>query len=51
MTKEEIIKKLQSVKLCLIAHPDNEVNSEFEDRIIDLEEILESITETNKQQF
>ena len=34
-----ILEKIKSVKLCLMAHPDNEVDSEFEDRISDLEEI------------
>jgi len=35
----EILKKIKSVKLCLMAHPDNEIDSEFADRISDLEEI------------
>lgn len=43
MTKEEKIKKLKSVLLCLSAHPDNEEHSEFADRIIDLKEIIESL--------
>ena len=34
-----ILEKIKSVKLCLMAHPDNEQDSEFEDRISDLEEI------------
>ena len=34
-----MLQKIRSVKLCLMAHPDNEPNSEFEDRISDLEEI------------
>lgn len=34
-----ILEKIKSVKLCLMAHPDNEVDSEFADRISDLEEI------------
>ena len=37
--KAEILNKIKSVKLCLMAHPDNEVASEFEDRISDLVEI------------
>src|SRR5437660_960304 len=37
----DILKKLNSVALCLTVHPDNEENSEFEDRITDLEEIIE----------
>ncbi|MFD1770837.1 hypothetical protein [Sphingobacterium suaedae] len=36
------IQKLKSVLLCLQAHPDNEPDSEFADRISDLEEIIES---------
>jgi hypothetical protein len=35
----EILNKIKSVKLCLMAHPDNETDSEFADRISDLEEI------------
>jgi len=34
-----ILNKIKSVKLCLIAHPDNGKDSEFADRISDLEEI------------
>lgn len=34
-----ILEKIKSVKLCLMAHPDNEQDSEFSDRISDLEEI------------
>jgi hypothetical protein len=34
-----ILEKIKSVKLCLMAHPDNEKDSEFADRISDLEEI------------
>ena len=41
--KEEILKALQGIKLCLMAHPDNEENSEFEIRINQIEEIEESI--------
>jgi len=40
---KDIIKKLNSIKLCLSAHPDNEPNSEFEDRIDTLEEIIQSL--------
>jgi len=36
---KDFLKKIKSVKLCLMAHPDNQVNSEFADRISDLEEI------------
>ena len=41
--KEEILKALHSIKLCLMAHPDNEENSEFEIRINQIQEIEESI--------
>lgn len=34
-----ILEKIKSLKLCLMAHPDNEENSEFADRISDLEDI------------
>ncbi|EMY3554928.1 hypothetical protein [Flavobacterium psychrophilum] len=34
-----LLEKIKSVKLCLMAHPDNEEHSEFADRISDLEEI------------
>jgi hypothetical protein len=47
MTKQEIIQKIKSVKLCLMAHPDNEQNSEFEDRISDLEEIESYLSKDN----
>lgn len=40
MRTQEKINKLNSVILCLQAHPDNEKDSEFEDRISDLEEIV-----------
>jgi hypothetical protein len=42
MKKEQILTKLNSVLLCMSAHPDNEPDSEFADRISDLEEIIES---------
>jgi hypothetical protein len=35
----KMLKKIKSIKLCLMAHPDNEIGSEFADRISDLEEI------------
>lgn len=38
-TREEVLEKIRSIKLCLMAHPDNEDYSEFADRISDLEEI------------
>lgn len=36
---ENFLNKIKSVKLCLMAHPDNKEHSEFADRISDLEEI------------
>jgi len=36
---KELVQKIKSIKLCLMAHPDNELHSEFADRISDLEEI------------
>lgn len=44
MNEQEIIEKLKSLKLNLEVHPDNEENSEFADRIIDLEEIILALT-------
>jgi hypothetical protein len=38
-TAVELLQKIKSIKLCLMAHPDNEVDSEFADRISDLEDI------------
>ena len=46
-TIEEVLKKIKSIKLCLMAHPNNEVDSEFADIISDLEEIE---IELSKQQ-
>ena len=43
----EILNKIKSVKLCLIAHPDNEQDSEFADRISDLEEIENELSKEN----
>ena len=42
MEKQLKITKLNSVLLCLQAHPDNEPDSEFADRISDIEEIIDS---------
>ena len=42
------IQKLQSVLLCLQAHPDNEKDSEFADRIDDLEKIIAEIEAEEK---
>jgi len=39
MKNSEILQKIKSVKYCMIAHPDNIKDSEFEDRIEDLQEI------------
>jgi hypothetical protein len=44
LSTEEIKQKLNSIKLCLMAHPDNEPHSEFEDRISTLDEIIDSLT-------
>lgn len=47
MEEKEILQKLKSVFLCLQAHPDNEIDSEFADRISDLVDIESFI----KKQF
>ena len=39
MEKQKMISIVRSVKLTLIAHPDNEENSEFQDQINSLEEL------------
>lgn len=44
-----INQKLRSVELCLSAHPHNEPDSEFADRISDLQEIQPQISEFLKQ--
>ena len=46
MNREDILRKLNSVRLCLIAHPDNEKHSEFEDRIDDLNEIINELNQS-----
>jgi len=43
MDIEEIKEKLFSIKQCMMAHPDNEQDSEFADRISDLEELEQGI--------
>lgn len=43
MKPEEILKRIKSVKLCMMSHPDNEPNSEFSDRINDLTQIQEAL--------
>lgn len=45
MTTEEILEKINSVKLLLSVHPDNEEDSEFSDRISDLEEIEKELND------
>lgn len=42
MKNKELLQKIKSVKLCLMAHPNNEKDSEFADRIRDLVEIEEN---------
>lgn len=37
------LQKLNSIRICLMAHPDNEPNSEFADRISDLDEVISVI--------
>lgn len=44
---KELLKKIKSIKLCLMAHPDNEEHSEFADRISDLEEIETELSNDN----
>jgi hypothetical protein len=45
MKNQRILKIIKSVKLTLMAHPENEPNSEFEDQIKSLEE-LEKLVKT-----
>lgn len=40
----QIMQKLRSVRLCLMVHPDNESDSEFADRIEDLDELIEKFS-------
>lgn len=40
---KQILQKLRSIRLCLMAHPHNEPDSEFADRIDDLNEIIEKL--------
>ncbi len=47
----DTIKKLNSVLLCLQAHPDNEPDSEFADRISDLEEIIASTSQQGEEEL
>lgn len=48
MSTLEMIHKIASVKMCLMSHPDNEPNSEFADRIEDLQEIEDELKEYQK---
>jgi len=43
MNKEEIRKKLNSITLYLMAHPDNKKDSECEDRLDDLVDIFKEL--------
>jgi hypothetical protein len=43
MSNEEIKRKIESVRLCMQAHPDNTADSEFADRIADLVEIRQAL--------
>ena len=45
MNNDEILKRVKSTILCLMAHPDNEPNSEFADRIDDLIDIRDELSE------
>lgn len=45
MEKLKKLRKLNSVLLCLMAHPDNEPDSEFADRVSDIEQLIESVKE------
>ena len=47
MNFKEISKKVNSVILCLMAHPDNEPDSEFADRIDDLIDVKDQIDQVN----
>ena len=39
---KDLLRKMHSVKLALMAHPDNQEDSEFADRISDIQEISDS---------
>ena len=41
---KEIQNKLKSVERCMTAHPDFEKGSEFEDRVVDLQEIQKALS-------
>ena len=40
----QILRKLRSIRSCIMAHPDNELDSEFADRIEDLDELIEKFS-------
>lgn len=44
MEKKRMIQIVRSVKGTLMAHPDNEGNSEFADRVASLEELEQSLS-------
>ncbi|MBW7838598.1 MAG: hypothetical protein H3C36_02935 [Chitinophagaceae bacterium] len=46
----ELLSKLRSIQLCLMAHPDNEPDSEFADRISDLEDLPKEIENALEKQ-
>ena len=50
MNRETILKKLNSTILCLMAHPDNEPNSEFADRIDDLINLQDHFSSLTKEE-
>ncbi len=43
MNRDNIFSKINSTRLCLMAHLDNVKGSEIEDRTVDLEEVLNSL--------
>jgi len=48
-TIEKVLTKLKSLKLSMIAHPDYEHDSEFGDRVTDLEEIEVEIAKSQEE--
>lgn len=50
MENKTLLQKIRSVKYCLMAHPHNEPDSEFADRIDDLQEIEDSLAEHQARQ-
>ena len=43
MKNKEILEKIRRILFCLTTHPDNELNSEFADRIDDLIDIRDEL--------